>query len=121
MVFTLSTVEIQYLQLQIFFTAGSWFLYPAFMISLQYTAITILHGFLAASEEKRQGSCFEVLCSVYAGGVCFFRVKFLRELSWCCWCFRLPVLSVSIWGVKRAGGAVTHSTAHPSYPVCGFL
>lgn len=54
MVFTLSTVEIQYLQLQIFFTAGSWFLYPAFMISLQYIAIAILHGFLAALEKKKK-------------------------------------------------------------------
>lgn len=95
MVFTLSTAEIQYLQLQIFFTAGSWFLYPAFMISLQYIAITILHVFWLPQKKKWQGSCFEVLCSVYAWGVCFFWAKFWRDIPGGAGASMLPMLSVS--------------------------
>lgn len=72
MVFTLSTAEIQYLQLQIFFTAGSWFLYPAFMISLQYIAIAIQPAFLTASEGKKDKaaalrSCVVFMHKIYLG------------------------------------------------------
>lgn len=124
MVFTLSTVEIQYLQLQIFFTAGSWFLYPAFMISLQYIAIAILHVFWLPQKKKEKAAALRS-CVVFMHEVCVsFGSNSEGNLPGAAGASMLPILSVSIRGVRDVlGGAtsVRHPTAHLPQPVHTLL